>query len=130
MASMKKQMIKKPSPVVPLALGAAVLAGIYFIARRSNPQLEAARRHEAAINAALGGGGDGRAPAGLIDLSKLTYGRLFVVGSETSPSDPFSGQYTVLTYNGVQNGAIRAKAMSGAKERDVPVSSITAIRGA
>lgn len=122
--------MKKPSfPILPLALGAGVLVGLYFIARRSNPQLEAARQQEAAINAALGGG-SGNTPSGLVDLSKLTYGRLFVVGSETSANDPFAGQYAVLTGNGVQNGTIRAKAMNDAQERDVPVSQITAIRGA
>lgn len=128
---------KPPFPIVPVALGVGVLAGLYLLARRSNPQLEAARRHEAAIDAALGGGG--RTPAGPIDLSKLTYGRLFVVGSEENPNDPFAGQYTVLTYDGVQNGTIRAKPLNAgrattvqelnAQERDVPISRITAIRG-
>lgn len=141
MASRKKQSPQKPSfPILPLALGAGVLAGLYLLARRSNPQLEAARRQEAAINAALGN----TRTTGIIDLSKLTRGRLFIVGSEVDPNNPFAGQYTVLTDKGVQNGTIHAKSLNvqhakplaemtpadlAAEEEDVPVARITAIRG-
>ena len=132
--------MKQQFPILPIVLGAGVLAGLglYYIAKRSNPALEAARRQEAALRGTTGGGT--LTPPGPIDLSRLTYGRLFVVGAEENASDPLAGQYVTLSQRGVVNGAIRAKPLNAppantiaemnAQERDVPVSRITALRGA
>lgn len=134
--------MKTSFPIVPVALAAGVVAGMYLLSRRTTAASTAADNIMAGVRGgapatrttAPGGAGG---PNG-IDLSKLTYGRIFVVGSELNPNDPLAGHYTALnekgvinSSRGVVNGMIYAKGLaSGSQERDVPVSSITTILGA